>query len=116
MANGQKISPILTDDASVEDLGPGGLLNELPSLKETADRQRKFNTKFNDYADLSGNRYSSVHPDATSDGDNAGRGDAGNGVGTNNDQMELKKLLYSSGNKYKPGSGYFNIDYIQEYW
>ena len=90
MANGQKISPILTDDASVEDLGPGGLLN--------------------------GNRYSSVHPDATSDGDNAGRGDVGNGVGTNNDQMELKKLLYSSGNKYKPGSGYFNIDYIQEYW
>ena len=43
MAQGQKISPILTDNSSVQDFGPGGLLNQLPSLKETADTIRKDN-------------------------------------------------------------------------
>ena len=61
MAQGQQISPILTDDASVEDLGPGGVLNQLPSLKQTADSVRKDNIKFNEYKDLNEQRYSSAH-------------------------------------------------------
>ena len=52
MAQGQKISPILTDNASVEDFGPAGLLNQLPSLKETAETIRKDNVKFNEYKDV----------------------------------------------------------------
>ena len=116
MAQGQKISPILTDNASVEDLGPGGVKNELPSLKQTADSVRKDNTKFNEYKDVDTQRYESTHPNAISDGDEYGRGDAGNGVGTRLDAERLKVLLYSSGNKYKPGNGYYNIDYNQEHW
>lgn len=116
MAQGQQISPILTDDASVEDLGPGGVLNQLPSLKQTADSVRKDNIKFNEYKDINEQRYSSTHPNALSDGDEYGRGDEGDGVGTKLDAQRLKVLLYSSGNKYKPGSGYYNIDYNQEHW
>lgn len=116
MAQGQKISPILTDNASVEDFGPAGLLNQLPSLKETAETIRKDNVKFNEYKDVDTQRYESTHPNAISDGDEYGRGDAGKGVGTRTDKEKLKTLLYSSGNKYKPGNGYNNIDYNQEYY
>jgi len=116
MAQGQKISPILTDNSSVEDFGPGGLLNQLPSLKETAETIRKDNIKFNEYKDVDSQRYESTHPNAISDGDEYGRGDAGKGVGTRTDKEKVKTLLYSSGNKYKPGNGYNNIDYNQEYW
>lgn len=97
-------------------MGPGGVLNELPSLKQTADSVRKDNTKFNEYKDVDTQRYESTHPNAISDGDEYGRGDVGNGVGTRLDAERLKVLLYSSGNKYKPGNGYYNIDYNQEYY
>ena len=92
MAQGQKISPILTDNASVEDFGPGGLLNQLPSLKETAETIRKDNVKFNEYKDVDTQRYESTHPNAISDGDEYGRGDAGKGVGTRTDKEKLKSV------------------------
>jgi len=116
MAHGQQISPILTDNASVEDLGPGGLLNELPSLKKTAESVRKDNIKFNQYVDIDNQRYSSTHADALSDGDEHGRGEGNKGVGTKTDQQRKEILLYSSGNKYKPGYGYYNINYNEEHW
>ncbi len=116
MAQGQQISPILTDNASIEDLGPGGVLNQLPSLKETAESVRKDNIKFNEYKNFDTQRYESTHPNAISDGDNEGRGDSGKGVGTKIDAERVKVLLYSSGNKYKPGKGYNGLEYNQEYW
>ena len=33
MAHAQVISPVLTDPSSVQDMGPGGVLNQLPGLK-----------------------------------------------------------------------------------
>ena len=118
MPNGQSIAPILTDNASVQDLGPGGVLNQLPSLKQTAEAIRTQNIVFNYYNYSNGNRYDSTHPNAQSDGDEFGRGEigAGNGVGTNTDKNRKNVLLYSSGNKFKPGNGYYGIDYNEEYW
>lgn len=118
MPNGQSISPILTDNDSVQDLGPGGLLNQLPSVKQTAEAIRTQNLVFNYYNDSSGNRYDSTHPNAQSDGDDYGRGETspGQGVGTRIDQLKKDTLLYSSGNKYKPGTGYYGINYSEEYW
>ena len=72
--------------------------------------------KFNQYTDVDSDRYESTHPNAISDGDEYGRGDSGKGVGTKTDKQKVKTLLYSSGNKYKPGSGYNNLDYNQQYW
>jgi len=118
MPNGQSISPILTDNNSVQDLGSGGVLNQLPSLKQTAEVIRSQNTVFNYYNDSNSNRYNSTHPNAQSDGDEIGRGEtgAGQGVGTNTDKNRKNNLLYSSGNKFKPGNGYYGIDYSEEYW
>jgi hypothetical protein len=116
MPNGQQIAPILTDNDSVQDLGPGGVLNQLPSLKQTAELVRLQNTTFNTYKNIDGQKYNSVHPNALSDGDEYGRGDLGNGVGTLTDRITKETLLYYSGNKYKPGNGYYNIDYNEEYW
>jgi len=112
----QTISPILTNPGSVEDMGPGGVLNQLPSLKATADAERLKLTVLNDYKDTNADRYNALHPNATSDGDNRGRGESANQVGTNTDQLTKNQLLYSSGNKYKPGMGYDNFDFPEQYW
>jgi len=111
MANGQLISPILTDDASVQDMGPGGVLNQLPSLKSTADVQRLNLTVLNDFSET--NLYSAQNPAALSA---LGRGENNHEVGTTKDQMTKNTLLYSSGNKYKPGIGYDNFNYPEQYW
>ncbi len=65
----QTISPVLTDNASVQDMGPGGVLNQLPSLKATADTERTKLTVLNDYKDTNADRYGTGHPNALSDGD-----------------------------------------------
>ena len=114
----QSISPVLTDAGSVEELNPngGGVLNQLPSLKEVGNTVRLQNLSFNFYKDSTGNRYNVTHPNAQSDGDNYGRGDISGQVGTKIDQLEKDVLLYSSGNKYAPGSGYYNNNYGEQYW
>lgn len=112
----QTISPILTDAGSVQDFGPGGVLNQLPSLKATADAERTRLTVLNDYKDTNADRYSAGHPDAMSDGDEKGRGETSNQVGTKTDQIEKNKLLYSSGNKYKPGMGYNSRNFPEQHW
>lgn len=112
----QTISPILTDPSSVEDMGPGGVLNQLPSLKATADAERLRLTVLNDYKDTSADRYGASHPRATSDGDDFGRGENANQVGTRVDQLTKNQLVYSSGNKYKPGMGYDNFNFPEQYW
>ena len=112
----QSISPVLTDPGSVQDFGPGGVLNQLPGLKATADIQRLNLTVLNDYKDTTADRYSATHPNAISDNDNRGRGESSSQVGTNIDALTKNQLLYSSGNKYKPGSGYDNFNFPEQYW
>ena len=112
----QTISPILTNAGSVEDMGPGGVLNQLPSLKATADAERLKLTVLNDYKDTNADRYSATHPNALSDGDEQGRGESSNQVGTKKDQLTKNQLLYSSGNKYKPGMGYDNFNFPEQHW
>lgn len=114
----QTISPVLTDAASVEELNPngGGVLNQLPSLKEVGNTVRLQNLSFNFYKDVNEQRYGVTHPNSQSDGDNYGRGDVIGQVGTKIDQLEKQVLLYSSGNKYAPGSGYYNNNYNEQYW
>ncbi len=116
--NGTPISPVLTDNGSVQDLGSGGVLNQLPSLKQSAENARLQITSFNDYKDSTGQRYGATHPNAQSDGDEHGRGEItpAGGVGTKTDKNTKNTLLYSSGNKFKPGNGYYNFNYNEEYW
>jgi hypothetical protein len=118
MANGQVISPILTDNASVEELNPNGagVLNQLPSLKQTGEVQRDTITRFNDYKDIDNQRYSVTHPNALSDGDEHGKGDNNNQVGGLTDIRTKNTLLYQSGNKFKPNKGYYGYDYPEQYW
>jgi hypothetical protein len=111
-----QIAPILTDAASVQSFGPGGILNQLPGLKQTADAERLTLTTINEYKNLAGNQYGSTHPNALSDNDEKGRGDANNQVGTIIDIQTQQFLTYSSGNKYEPGAGYNNFNYPQQYW
>lgn len=115
---GTPLSPVLTDSTSVEDLGPGGVLNQLPSLKKTGEVTRTNLLVFNEYKDSTDNRYGATHPNAQSDGDEHGRGEANpnGGVGTKIDAQTKKTLLYSSGNKFSPKKGYYNYDYNEEYW
>jgi len=112
----QTISPILTDSGSVQDMGPGGVLNQLPSLKQTADNVRTQLTVLNDYKDNNNDRYNAQHPNALSDMDEKGRGETNNQVGTKTDILTKNTLLYSSGNKYKPGMGYYNNNYPEQHW
>lgn len=114
----QIISPVLTNPESVQDFGAGGVLNQLPGLKATGDYQRQALTSFNDYKDLNGQQYTVLHPDALSDGDIKGKGELNpNGtVGGLIDIQTKNQLLYSSGNKFKPGNGYNNIDYPEQHW
>ena len=116
MPHGQIISPVLTDAGSVQDFGPGGVLNQLPGLKATGDAQRLALTVMNEYKDNNGDRYNAQHPNAVSDGDGHGRGEDSGQVGTKEDQLAVYAALYSSGNKYKPGMGYDNFNYPQQYW
>jgi len=118
MPSGQQISPVLTDAASVQELNPngGGVTNQLPTLKQTGEVVRQQSLAFNTYVDSTGNRYDSTHPNAQSDGDEYGRGDYGNGVGTKTDKIVKTSLLYSSGNKYNPVDGYYNFDFGEQYW
>jgi len=110
------ISPILTDNGSVEDLGPGGVLNQLPSLKQTAELEREKITRFNEYKDVDNLRYESTHPNALSDGDEYGKGENNGKVGGSIYQQQKQTLIYASGNKYKPGNGYYGFNYPEQYW
>jgi len=116
MAHRQVISPVLTNPDSVQDMGPGGVLNQLPSLKESADAERKKLTVLNDYKDNDNDRYNAQHVNALSDNDEHGRGETNNQVGTRTDILTKNTLLYSSGNKYKPGMGYNNKNFPEEHW
>lgn len=118
MAHGQIISPILTDNASVEELNPNGagVLNQLLSLKQTGELERDKITRFNDYKDIDNQRYTASHPGALSDGDEHGKGENDRKVGGLTDINKKNELLYSSGNKYKPNKGYYGINYPEQYW
>jgi hypothetical protein len=117
MPNGVSISPVLTTDADVQDMGPGAVTNQLPSLKATADAVRANITSFNEYKDVPNQGYSATHANALSDGDDEGKGDGGNStVGDSVDIATKNTLVYSSGNKYKPGMGYFNNNFPEQYW
>ena len=60
--------------------------------------------------------YGASNPNALSDGDEKGRGENSNKVGTKKDQLTKNTLLYSSGNKYKPGMGYNNKNFPEQHW
>jgi|694.fasta_scaffold50383_4 hypothetical protein len=119
----QSIAPVLTDNDSVEELNPegGGVTNQLPSLKVQGEITRQQNTTFNVYKNLNGQKYDAQHPNAQHTGDDYGRGEItpGGGVGTLIDEQRKNALLYSSGNKYKPGtagSNYYNFTFGEQYW
>lgn len=120
MANGQSIAPILTDGDSVQELNPNGgaVTNQEPSLKVTGDIVRAQVTSFNEYKNIQDQYYSAQHPNAQSDGDDEGRGETGpgSGVGTIIDEQRKDLLLYQSGNKYKPGTNYYNFNFGEQYW
>lgn len=117
MPHGVSIAPVGTTEADVQDMGPGAVTNQLPSLKATADAIRANITSFNEYKNVPNQGYDVTHANAQSDGDGHGKGDAGNStVGTDKDIMTKNTLLYSSGNKYKPGAGYNNNNYAEQYW
>lgn len=120
---GQSIAPILTDADSVQELNPNGgaVTNQLPSLKAQGDISRAQQTVINDYKNVNGQRYDAQHPNAQSTGDNYGRGETApnSGIGTLIDIQRKNVLLYTSGNKYKPGtagSNYYNYSYGEQYW
>ena len=101
MPNGVSIGPVGTTSADVQDMGPGAVTNQLPSLKATADAQRAQITSFNEFKNVPNQGYSAQHPAAQSDGDDEGKGDAGNStVGNSVDILTKNVLVYSSGNKY----------------
>ena len=116
------IAPVLTDAHSVQELNPNGgaVTNQEPSLKVTGDITRTQITSFNEYKNVPNQEYSAQHPNAQHDGDDHGRGEVGpgQGVGTLIDEQRKNVLLYSSGNKYKPGSGnnYYNFSFGEQYW
>lgn len=116
------IAPILTDNASVEDLGLMGPLNQIPSVKTTATAVRDDITRFNEYKNEPNLGYSPQHENAQSDGDDHGRGEkqTNGGVGTSIDVERKNALIYGAGiglsNKFKPGGGYYNYNYDEEYW
>jgi hypothetical protein len=118
--NGTPISPVLTDNGSVQELNPngGGVLNQLPSLKAQGEISRLQLTTFNEYKDSTGNRYDATHPNAQSDGDDHGRGEQNpnGGVGTLIDSQTKTTLLYSSGNKFSPVAGYYSFTFGEQYW
>ena len=114
------ISPVLTDAASVQELNPNGgaVTNQDPSLKVTGDIVRTNNTSFNEFKNVPNQGYSAQHPAAQSDGDDHGRGETGpgSGVGTSIDAFKFNQLIYSSGNKYMPGTNYYTYNFGEQYW
>ena len=117
------IAPILTDEASVQDLNPngGGVTNQLPSLKAESIIQRANITSFNEFKNVTNQGYSAQNPAAQHDGDEHGRGETGpnSGVGTSIDVFKFQQLMYSSGNKYTPGTAgnnYYNYSFGEQYW
>jgi hypothetical protein len=116
----QLIAPILTDANSVQELNPNGgaVTNQEPSLKVTGEHVRSQITSFNVYNITPTNNYSAQHPNAQSDGDDYGRGETGPGSGVGNliDEQRKDVLLYSSGNKYKPGTNYYSYNFGEQYW
>ena len=117
MGNGVSIGGIGTSENDVKDMGPGGVKNQLPSVKQTAEMVRNQITSFNEYKNIPSQLYEVSHPNAQSDGDDFGKGDMGNNtVGSRKYIMVKNQLLYSSGNKYKPGGGYNNNNYSEQYW
>ena len=117
MPNGVSIAPIGTTEGDVQDMGPGAVTNQLPSLKDTADAVRASITSFNEFKNVPNQGYSAQHAAAQSDGDDEGRGDAGNStVGTSDDIAAKNQLLYSVGNKYKPNAGYNSNNPGEQYW
>ena len=119
----QSIAPILTDVNAVDELNPNGgaVTNQEPSLKVKGDYVRQQVTNFNVYKNVTGQEYSAQHPNAQHTGDDYGRGEIspGQGVGTLIDEQRKNLLLYSSGNKYKPGaagSNYYNLSFGEQYW
>ena len=117
MPNGVSIAPVGTTEGDVQDMGPGAVTNELPSLKETANAVRASITSFNEFKNVPNQGYSPQHPAAQSDGDDEGRGDAGNNtVGNSVDIKKKNELVYSSGNKYKPNKGYDGHNPGEQYW
>jgi hypothetical protein len=117
MPHGVSIAPVGTTEADVQDMGPGAVTNQLPSLKATSDAVRANITSFNEYKNVPNQGYSAQHPNAQSDGDGHGKGDGGNStVGTDTDILTKNTSLYSSGNKYSPGNGYNNNNYSEQYW
>ena len=117
MPHGVSIAPVGTTESDVQDMGPGAVTNQLPSLKQSADAQRASITSFNEYKNIPNQGYSAQHPNAQSDGDGHGKGDAGNNtVGSLQDVQAKNTSLYNSGNKYGPGQGYNNNNYSEQYW
>lgn len=120
MPNGQSIAPVLTDAGSVQELNPNGgaVTNEEASLKVTSDIVRSQITSFNEYKNIQDQYYSAQHPNAQSNGAEIGRGEVGpdQGVGTITDEQRKNLLLYQSGNKYKPGTNYYNFNFGEQYW
>ena len=117
------IAPILTDEASVQELNPNGgaVTNQLPSLKVEGSIQRTNILSFNEFKNVPNQGYDAQNPAAQSDGDDHGRGETGpnSGVGTIIDEQRKDLLLYSSGNKYSPGgsgSNYYTYTYGEQYW
>jgi hypothetical protein len=117
MPNGVSISPIGTTPADVQDMGPGAVTGQLPSLKDTSDAIRASITSFNEFKNIPNQGYSAQHVAAQSDGADEGRGDVGNStVGNSVDIQTKNTLVYSSGNKYKPNAGYNNNNPGEQYW
>jgi hypothetical protein len=115
--HGVSIGGVGTSETDVQDMGPGAVTNQLPSLKATADMVRAQITSFNEYKNVPNQGYGPTHPNSQSDGDELGKGDGGNStVGGTTDILTKDTLLYSSGNKYKPGAGYNNNNYAEQYW
>jgi hypothetical protein len=117
MAHGVSIGGVGTTESDVVDMGPGAVTNQLPSLKATSDQVRAQITSFNEYKNAPNLGYSATHAGSQSDGDEHGKGDAGNStVGTHTDIQTKDTLLYNAGNKYKPGNGYNSNNYAEQYW
>ena len=108
------IAPILTDEASVQELNPNGgaVTNQLPSLKVEGNIQRTSILSFNEFKNVPNQGYDAQNPAAQSDGDDHGRGETGpnSGVGTIIDEQRKDLLLGGS------GSNYYTYTYGEQYW
>ena len=72
-------------------------------LEELGDEYRKENLRRNEYQDSEGKKYGEGHPNATSDGDNKGKGAGGNSDLINT--TEGGSDVDINGNPSEPGTG-----------